>query len=183
MRRLPLFLPSHDAPAKAARKPSFLASLRRDRSGNAMAIVAGALLPLMAIIGGGIDMGRGYLAELRLQAACDAGVLAARKKLGSAVAAGGVIPADVGTTGQSFFNINFPANVYGTENRSFTPTLQPDYAISGVASADVPTTIMKIFAFDKLAVSVECEAKLNFSNTDLMLVLDTTKSMETDDRT
>ena len=141
-------------------------------------IVAGAIIPLLAMIGGGIDMGRSYLTESRLQAACDAGVLAARKKLGSSVAAGGIIPADVGTTGQSFFNINFPDGLYGTQNRSFMPTLEADYAISGVATAEVPTTIMRIFAFDKIPVRVECEAKLNFSNTDLMMVLDTTGSMQ-----
>ena len=151
----------------------FLRSLLRDRSGNALAIVAAAIIPLLAIIGGGIDMGRSYLTESRLQAACDAGVLAARKTLGSAVAAGGVIPADAGTSAQSFFNINFPSGIYGTQNRTFVPTLEADYAISGVATAEVPTTIMRLFSFTKVPVKVECEAKLNFSNTDLMMVLDT----------
>ena len=155
----------------------FLRSLLRDRSGNALAIVAAAIVPLLAIIGGGIDMGRSYLTESRLQAACDAGVLAARKTLGSTVAAGGVIPAAAGTSAQTFFNINFPNGLYGTQNRTFVPTLEADYAISGVATAEVPTTIMRLFSFTKVPVRVECEAKLNFSNTDLMMVLDTTGSM------
>lgn len=157
---------------------SFLRSLAHDRSGNALAIVAAAIVPLLAIIGGGIDMGRSYLTESRLQAACDAGVLAARKTLGSSVAVGGVIPADAGTSAQSFFNINFPTGIYGTQNRTFVPTLETDYAVSGVATAEVPTTIMRLFSFTKVPVRVECEAKLNFSNTDLMMVLDTTASMQ-----
>ena len=37
-----------------------------------------SLIPILAMIGGGIDMGRGYLSQSRLQQACDAGVLAGR---------------------------------------------------------------------------------------------------------
>ena len=66
---------------------------------------------------------------------------------------------------------------YGTNNRNFTMTLEADYSISGVATVDVPTTIMRLFAFDKVAVRVVCEAKLNYTNTDVMMVLDTTGSM------
>ncbi|MFV0643575.1 MAG: TadE/TadG family type IV pilus assembly protein, partial [Sphingomonadaceae bacterium] len=46
-----------------------------DQSGNTLAIIAAALLPLLAMVGGSIDMGRSYLAQSRLQQACDAGVL------------------------------------------------------------------------------------------------------------
>ena len=154
-----------------------LGALLRDRSGNTLAIVAAAIAPLLAMVGGGIDMGRSYLSESRLQSACDAGVLAARKKLGSAVVADGLVPAGVATSGNNFFNINFRPGTYGAENRVFTMTLEPDYAISGVATVDVPTTVMKLFAFDKVAVRVKCEARLNFTNTDVMMVLDTTGSM------
>ncbi|MCA9203538.1 MAG: hypothetical protein KDA59_10855, partial [Planctomycetales bacterium] len=72
-----------------------------------------------------------------------------------------------------FFNINFRNGAYGTENRTFTMTLEEDYSISGVATVDVPTTIMKIFGNDEVALSVDCEAKLGFSDTDVMMVLDT----------
>ena len=122
-------------------------------------------------------MGRSYLAQSRLQAACDAGVLAARKRLGSAVVADGAIPADVADAGNRFFNLNYQSGAYGTENRSFDMTLEEDYSISGSASVDVPTTIMQIFGYTDLPLTVECEAKLNFSNTDIMMVLDTTGSM------
>ena len=56
-------------------------------------------------------------------------------------------------------------------------TLEPDNSISGMASVNVPTTIMTLFGYDNLALAVECQAKLNFSNTDIMFVLDTTGSM------
>lgn len=157
--------------------PSFLSRLARDAAGNTLAMLAAGLFPLLALVGGGIDMGRSYLAQSRLQQACDAGVLAARKKLGSQVVTTGDVPNDIETIGNTFFNVNFRSGAYGTTNRSFEMTLEPDYAISGAATAAVPTTIMTLFGYDKTDLTVACQAKLNFSNTDVMFVLDTTGSM------
>lgn len=165
------------APSRTPGKALF-ARLARDRSGNTLAIIAAALAPILAMVGGGIDMGRSYLSQSRLQQACDAGVLAARKRLGSQAAVTGEISEDVAETGQRFFNINFRSGSYGTENRDFVMTLEEDFAISGIATVDVPTTIMQIFGFENVPVRVACEAQLNFSNTDVMMVLDVTGSME-----
>ena len=153
------------------------ARLARDRSGNTLAIIAAAIAPILAMVGGGIDMGRSYLSQSRLQQACDAGVLAARKRLGSQAAVTGEISQDVAEMGQRFFNINFRSGSYGTENRDFVMTLEEDFAISGVATVDVPTTIMRIFGFENVPVQVACEAQLNFASTDVMMVLDVTGSM------
>lgn len=155
-----------------------LRRLARDRAGNTLAIVAAAVLPLLGLIGGGIDMGRSYLSQSRLQQACDAGVLAARKKLGSSAAVDGMVPDDVADTGERFFNINFRDGSYGSAERTFTMTLEDDYSISGIATVDVPTTIMRVFGTENVPIEVECEARLNFSNTDVMMVLDTTGSMK-----
>lgn len=84
-----------------------LRALVRDRSGNTLAIMAAALGPLLALVGGGIDLGRAHLSQSRLQQACDSGVLAARKRLGSQAAVTGDIPAVAADVGQRFFNINF----------------------------------------------------------------------------
>ena len=140
-------------------------------------MIAAAIAPIMALVGGGVDMGRSYLSQSRLQQACDAGVLAARKRLGSQAAVTGEIPADAAEIGQRFFNINFRTGSYGTEHRSFVMTLEDDFAISAVATVDVPTTIMAMFGFDKVPVRVACEAQLNVANTDIMMVLDVTGSM------
>ena len=151
--------------------------LLHDRGGNTLAMIAAALIPMLALLGGGIDMGRSYLSQSRLQQACDAGVLAARKKLGSAVVTNGSIPADVATIGARFFNLNYRNGAYGTQGRNFQMTLESDYSISGVANVSVPTTIMNLFGYHQMPIHVECTAKLNFSNTDIMFVLDTTGSM------
>ncbi len=156
---------------------NWLNALLRDRAGNTLALIAAALFPMLALLGGGIDMGRSYLSQSRLQQACDSGVLAARKKLGSAVVSTGDIPADVADTGNRFFNMNFQDGAYGTTDRSFQMTLEQDYSISGEASVKVPTTIMTLFGYSDVQIPVKCQAKLNFSNTDIMFVLDTTGSM------
>ena len=75
--------PHHFTPAPRG----LVARLARDAAGNTLAIVAASIAPILAMDGGGIDMGRSYLAESRLQQACDAGVLAARKKLDSPTSA------------------------------------------------------------------------------------------------
>ncbi|WP_271077779.1 TadE/TadG family type IV pilus assembly protein [Aurantiacibacter sp. MUD61] len=154
-----------------------MSRLARDRSGNVMAMFAASLFPLIALLGGGIDMGRGYLAQSRLQQACDAATLAARKRMGSQIAVDGTMPTDVAETGQRFFNLNFQDGAYGTENRSFVMTLEEDYSISANASVDVPTTLMSVFGFDEVAVSVDCSSILNFNDLDIMMVIDTTGSM------
>ncbi len=151
--------------------------LARDPSGNAAMLFAAALVPLIAMVGSGVDMGRGYLAESRLQQACDAGVLAARKRLGAAAPANGLVPADVGTVGNRFFDINYRSGSYGTQARDFQMTLEPDYSISGVAKVSVPPTLMQVLGFGAMPIEVHCEARLNFANTDVMMVLDTTGSM------
>lgn len=156
----------------------FLARLGRDRAGNTLAMIAASLTPLLAIIGGGIDMGRSYLSESRLQQACDAGVLAARKKLGAYAAGQGEVPEAVADIGNRFFDLNFADGAYGSQDRTFNMTLEPDYSISGTATVSVPTSVMRVFGYDQVPVTVNCEAQLNFSNTDLMMVLDTTGSME-----
>lgn len=155
----------------------FLTRLGRDRSGNTLALVTAAVIPLMAMAGGGIDMGRSYLSQSRLQQACDAGVLAARKKLGSNPATAGAPSSDIQTVGDKFFAQNFRSGAYGSKNRSFTMQVEADTAITGTAHVDVPTTIMGMFGFKQMSIDVRCQAKLNFSNTDIMFVLDTTGSM------
>lgn len=155
------------------------AGLLRDQSGNTLAMIAAALVPLLAMVGGGIDMGRSYLSQTRLQQACDAGVLATRKKLGSQVVVGGIVPADAATVGNRFFSNNFSDGSYGTTNRTFAMALEDDFSVSGVATVTVPTTIMNLFGYTAMPITVNCEASLNFSNTDIMFALDTTGSMNT----
>ena len=164
-------------PSGPLNQSGFLARLLRDRAGNTLVMVAAALFPLLGLIGGGVDAGRGYLSQSRLQQAYDAGVLAARKRLGTEVAVTGEIPEEAVMSGERFFNLNFRNGAYGTANRTFAMTLEEDFSITGQATVDVPTTLMSIFGFNNMPVEVTCQAQLNMANTDIMMVLDVTGSM------
>ncbi len=166
--------PPCPAPAVQA---GLLVRLLRDRAGNTLAMAAAALFPLLGLIGGGVDIGRAYLSQSRLQQACDSGVLAARKRLGTEVAVTGDIPEEAAASGERFFNLNFRNGAYGTEERTFQMTLEEDFSIAGQATVEVPTTLMAIFGYDMMPVEVECVAQLNMTDSDIMLVLDVTGSM------
>lgn len=159
------------------RSRGLLVRLAHDKSGNTIALIAASILPLVGLVGSGIDMGRAYLAASRLQTACDAGVLAARKSLGTESAVSGSVGPQVAQDGYRFFNLNYGNGNYGTDNREFTMTLESDFAITGQASVDVPTSIMTIFGFDNVPISVDCQALLSVNDLDVMMVLDVTGSM------
>lgn len=166
-----------NSPSKPANQRPLLSRLARDPSGNTLAIAAAAILPLLGVIGGGVDMSRSYLAQSRLQQACDAGVLAARKRLGTIKDVNDTIPAEVDVIGKRFFELNYEEGSYGTKSLAFTMTLEDDLSISGDANVIVPTTVMSLFGQSQVDVVVECEAQLTATNVDVMMVLDVTGSM------
>src|SRR4051812_46222522 len=95
---------------------TFLSRLARDVRGNTIAIMAAALVPLCGVVGGGIDVGRMYIAKTRLQHACDAGALAGRKAMG-----GGTWTQSVNGVAQyprisaeRFFDANYVSGSYGS---------------------------------------------------------------------
>lgn len=154
-----------------------LRRLARDRSGNTLALMGAALLPMLGIVGGAVDMSRAYLASSRLQQACDAGVLAARKRLGTVTDDSEQVSGEAAEIGQRFFNLNFRDGNYGTEERSFQMQLSDDNTVYGEASVSVPTAVMTIFGFEQIPVTVTCEATMSVQNVDVMMVLDVTGSM------
>ena len=155
--------------------------LARDVAGNTLAIVAAAIIPLAALVGSGIDMSRAYMAQARLQMACDAGALAGRR-----VMSGSTVDSTVRTEALKFFRFNFPTGESGTTPpynvASFVPTV-PD-GTDGIvrinASTTVPTTLMAMFGYNTIPISVTCFAQQDFVNTDIILVLDNTGSMADD---
>ncbi|MGF1549067.1 MAG: pilus assembly protein [Sphingomonadaceae bacterium] len=146
--------------------------LARDVGGNTLVIVAAGLVPLSAMIGSGVDMSRAYMAKTRLQSACDAASLAARRAMTD-----DNFTTAVQQEGIKYFNFNFPQGLYDTA--SFTPQVtKPETGTIRVeANTTIPTVIMHMFGFGSLPLEVDCEASQNFVNTDIVLVLDVTGSM------
>ncbi|MCE7797796.1 Tad domain-containing protein [Sphingobium sufflavum] len=153
----------------------FLARLLRDSRGNTLALIAALMIPLVGLLGGGIDMSRLYLTKTRLQHACDAGALAGRKAMGTnAWTTSGTDNSD--GVAKAMFDGNFKAGDYGTgtSTRSFA---ESDGSVTGTATSIVPMTIMQIFGITNRSLTVTCTAKLAIPNTDVMFVLDVTGSM------
>ncbi len=143
-----------------------------NQSGNALMVMAGALIPMLVLIACAVDITRAYSAKTRMQSACDAGSLAARRVMRNEN-----FNTEVTETGTRFFNFNFPQGSYGTT--AFTPEITRPTAgvIRMKAQTRMATTLMNAFGYSSLPLSVECDASLNFVNTDVVLVLDVTGSM------
>lgn len=165
--------------ARANRAMGLLSRLRRDVRGNTLAIVAAAMIPLIAMVGGGVDVSRMYLAKVRLQHACDAGALAGRKAMGAGVwAPGNITPPAITPeqTADQFFKGNFRDSAYGTLPTTHKYT-ESNGDVSGTASVVVPMTLMKFFGMPQRTMTVACDAQMQLPNTDVMFVLDNTGSM------
>ncbi|MFA6115004.1 MAG: TadE/TadG family type IV pilus assembly protein [Sphingomonas sp.] len=164
-------------PKMLATPLGFLSRLARDVRGNALAIMAIALVPLAGLVGGGIDISRMYITKTRLQHACDAGALAGRKAMG-----GGAWSQSNGmpnTTAVQFFDANFAPNSYGTRNltKAFAESAGK---VTGTASVELQMTLVKVVTKDwaYATLSVTCDAEMRLPNTDIMFVLDNTGSMD-----
>jgi hypothetical protein len=172
----------------------FLESLLRDTRGNTLVIAAAAMIPMAGMVGGAVDFGRAYLVKTRLQQACDAGVLAARRVMVNNSLDGNPTGSpNPRTEARNFFNINLrglddPATS-ARETGDYGSTLTtfaiddvivdgaPNGTVVGTAQTRVPTTLLRIFNWDEFTLNATCEAQLQISNNDIMFVLDVTGSM------
>lgn len=162
-------------------KQGVLGRLRHDTRGNTMAIIAATLIPVTGFIGSGVDMSRAYFVKTRLQQACDAGALAGRKSM-----SGSVLQQADKDEALRFFRYNFPngtmdtapltvAAAAGTDKISINT--DADGQLVMTASATMPNVMMTLFGLNSQTISVSCKAEEFYVNTDVMLVLDTTGSM------
>lgn len=151
---------------------SFLSKLLRDRRGNTLALCAVAIFPIIGLVGGGVDLARAHTAKSRLQQACDAAALAGRRAM-----SGSTLSNAAKAEALKFFNFNFAQRQYGTA--TFTPQVTSPSAgvVRVTASTSIPTSLMKVFGFRQIAIQANCEAIHELENIDIMLVLDTTGSM------
>ncbi len=150
-----------------------LATLCSDNSGNTLPLFAASLVPLMAVVGGGVDASRGYLTRTQLQNACDAGALAGRRAMSKTGEYENVERAKA----QRMFDANFEGGIVDARGIKFETSADDEGSVFGTATATIPTVIMTLFGKDELAFSVDCMAELQITNSDIMFVLDVTGSM------
>src|SRR3546814_8537788 len=130
-------------------------------------LTAAAVVPLIGIVGSAVDIGRAYMTQLRLQQACDAGVLAGRRAM-----AGGTYTDAAEAEANKMFDFNFPDGIYGSSEISFASEASSPSDAIGTASARLPTALMQIFGFTKFAPTVNRTAKPEISNPDVIMVPD-----------
>jgi len=152
-----------------------LARLARDTRGNTLALLAAAMIPAAAIGGSAVDATRMYVVKVRLQQACDAGVLAGRRFMTSN--ASQTLDREAATQANAFFRNNFREGWMQTSQVTFTPSKTANQQVAGTATARVPMTVMKMFAAPDVGLNVTCEASFDVADADIMFVLDTTGSM------
>lgn len=168
---------------RASNRSGILVRLKRDKRGNTLAIMAAALIPLIGFSGSAIDMARLYVVRVRLQQACDAGVLAGRKVM-SDTSMSTDLDNDAKAQSQAFFSNNIPQGWYQTTALSFKPVKASSggdpkvaNAVTGTATATVPMSLMQFFGIKPFTLNVGCQAVYDMADSDVMFVLDTTGSM------
>lgn len=157
-----------------------LMRLYHNQAGNTLAIVAAAVIPLAGMTGAAVDFSRTYLVKARMQQACDAGALAGRRSM-----SGSTLTTADKQEAVRYFNFNFPTQLMGSAAMSTTDgtavnrvTTELDNGqIRMKATTAVPTTLLRVLGINEIRVNAECLAEEYYVNTDLMLVLDTTSSM------
>lgn len=156
-------------------KKGFLGRLAQNEAGNVLFITAAAIFLLLAIAGVGVDASRAYLTHTRLQQACDAGILAGRKVMGST----GELSDPVKAAIRDYVRFNLPGSIKGqfSNDTSIAPTLSPNDEIDLTLSTRLNTVILHMFGKHNIDMSVNCSARNDYSNIDIALVLDTTGSM------
>jgi len=138
-------------------------------------MTAAAIVPMIGLVGGAVDMGRLYAVKSRLQSACDAGALTGRRVMGTGRWTDNSNRAN-GAAEQTF-DLNFQEGSFGSENRARAFT-ENDGTVTGTASANVPMTLMRVFGMATKNVAVTCEGMMRIPNTDVMFVLDNSGSMD-----
>ena len=151
-----------------------LSRLLRDSAGNALPLAGAALVPICAMIGSGLDMSRAYMAQAKLQNACDAAALAARRHM-----VGATWSTDAQQEGERFFHFNFPNDTMNAQDIQLAVSQSEGdgSTVEVRASADVPTTVMGLFGKEFISITAECDADQDYGNNDIMVVLDVTGSM------
>ena len=149
-----------------------LARLARDESGNALPIMVAGLLPILITIGCGIDYARMGLIRSEMQEAVDSAALAGRRNM----TGDNIVTAKPQV--DAFFDYNFDGQAYGVEDLKITVTKPEPGTVEVLADVKMRTTLMKLLGVDYVPIQTVGRATQNLDNIDIMLVLDTTGSME-----
>lgn len=150
---------------------TLVAAFARCERGNVLPMLAAALIPILVTIGGGVDYARASLAQAKLQEAVDSAALAGRRSMSQ----------DNIETAKpkinAFMRFNYPDATYGTKPLKLTITKPQVGVVRVQATTSIDTTLLALIGIDEWHIGAVGEATQNLDNVDIVLVLDTTGSM------
>ncbi|PCI32718.1 MAG: hypothetical protein COB54_06380 [Alphaproteobacteria bacterium] len=146
------------------------ARLARDEEGAILIKTIFMLVPLIAILGIGVDMSRAYLYRSQLSGALDAAALAGGKAFHSSTRDDEIT---------AFFENNFSSDYMGGTLDSFviTETDAVQKTLTVTASGSIPATFMALFGYGSIPINVAAETTSKTTGLQLVMVLDSTGSM------
>ncbi len=153
----------------------------RKNLGQLWACERGAVAPLVGIcaimlvgaVAVAVDIGRGQVAQSKLQSALDAAGLAA----GAVVSQNPTIE-ELTPIAEQYLNVNFNGRTVDAEITNFDLDLtEDDELVTLTATASLPTTFMRIFGHNSMQVAARSEITREMKGLELALVLDVTGSM------
>jgi Flp pilus assembly protein TadG len=140
-----------------------------DRSGAVSIMVAGGIIAFVGFLGLATDAARGYMVKEKLSEALDAAALAGGRVINSPNRDDDI---------RMFFNANFPSGYLGATHDDPIIEMGADgRTITVTASANLPTTLMRVLGLNTMNVSATTEVTIDSKNLEVALVLDVTGSM------
>ena len=153
---------------------SRLAGLGSCERGSVAPLVGVAMIMLVAAVGVAVDIGRGQVAQSKLQSSLDAAGLAAGAMVGQTLDSDDLKP-----EAEKYLRSNFAGGTINASITGFDLELDDDQSIVTLeARATLPTTFMRVFGQQKIDVAARSEITRETKGLEVAVVLDVTGSMD-----
>jgi Flp pilus assembly protein TadG len=142
--------------------------------GSVAPLVGVAMITLVGAVGVAVDVGRGQVAQSKLQASLDSAGLAAGAMVGQTLDSDDLKP-----EAEKYLEANFNGDTIEATIIDFDLELSEDNSLVTLeATATLPTTFMRIFGEEIMQVSARSEITRETKGLEVALVLDVTGSMD-----
>jgi len=153
-----------------------IAGLWSCERGSVAPLVGICMIMLVGAVGLAIDIGRGQVAQSKLQSSLDAAGLAAGAIVGQTLDVDDLRP-----EAEKYLNANFAGETIDASITDFDLVLSDDETLVTLqATATLPTTFMRVFGQQKIDVAARSEITREMTGLEVALVLDVTGSMTND---
>ncbi len=151
-----------------------IADLRSCERGSVAPLVGIAMIMLVAAVGVAVDIGRGQVAQSKLQSSLDSAGLAAGAMVGQTLDSDDLKP-----EAEKYLRANFAGETIDASITDFDLQLAEDQSVVTLeAKATLPTTFMRVFGQKKIDVAARSEITRETKGLEVAMVLDVTGSMD-----